>query len=116
MVPRTEIVAAMIGARAADLARAFQNLGFSHAIRLKGLQLLHRLRPPRKPFILTSKASAFPLCRPATSDSTVFWQVFIAREYDGVNPADTPRFIIDCGANVGYTAAYLLTRSLKQNL
>jgi FkbM family methyltransferase len=46
----------------------------------------------------------------------VFWQVFIAREYDSVKPAEQPVLILDCGANVGYTAAYLLTRFPRATL
>ena len=60
---------------------------------------------------MSTRAASFPLlCRPGTSDEEVFWQVFIAGEYACVNPPVEPRFILDCGANVGYTAAYFLTR------
>jgi FkbM family methyltransferase len=60
---------------------------------------------------VSTRAAAFPLlCRPGTSDEEVFSQVFIAGEYSCINPPGEPRFILDCGANVGYTAAYLLTR------
>jgi FkbM family methyltransferase len=50
------------------------------------------------------------LIRPRTSDKLVFHQIFVEREYrclDGVTKAD---FIVDCGANVGYSAAYFLSR------
>lgn len=45
-----------------------------------------------------------------SSDITVFSQIFIADEYEPVgNPTDV-RFILDCGANVGYSSAYLLSK------
>lgn len=50
------------------------------------------------------------MCRPGTSDEEVFSQVFVAGEYACLDPPVEPRFILDCGANVGYTSAYLLTR------
>lgn len=48
--------------------------------------------------------------RPGTSDKMVFDQIFVDREYrclDGLKNVST---ILDCGANVGYSAAYLLSR------
>ena len=48
--------------------------------------------------------------RPGTSDKGVFGQIFIDREYrclDGLLNVST---ILDCGANVGYSAAYMLSR------
>jgi FkbM family methyltransferase len=63
---------------------------------------------------LPSLISAFakhPLqCRPSTSDIAVFWQVFIDLEYSCVDDVRMPGLVIDCGANVGYSAAYFLTR------
>jgi FkbM family methyltransferase len=47
--------------------------------------------------------------RTGTSDYTVLRQVFIDREYEVGGMAD-PRIILDCGANVGYTSIYFLTR------
>lgn len=47
------------------------------------------------------------LCRYGTSDRDVFMQVFIEQQYS-VAPDSNPKFIIDCGANVGYTSAYFL--------
>ena len=48
--------------------------------------------------------------RPGTSDKMVFHQIFVDREYrclDGLGALDT---ILDCGANVGYSTAYFLSR------
>ena len=50
------------------------------------------------------------LCRVNTSDRWAFGQVFVRQEY-GSLPADLrPKLILDCGANVGYTSVYFLTR------
>lgn len=43
-----------------------------------------------------------------TSDSRVFFQIFIDQEYEGLTDLDDPKLIIDCGANVGYSALYFL--------
>ena len=92
----------------ADLARS---IGPAHAARHKLRHAWHQLTPPRTPYRLTTRSAAFPLwCRPDTSDETVFWQVFVDLQYEPVVPREPPRLILDCGANVGYTAAYFLTR------
>ena len=48
--------------------------------------------------------------RPGTSDLNVFHQVFVEREYSCLDDLSGVDFILDCGANVGYSAAYLLSR------
>lgn len=66
---------------------------------------------PLKPFTLYSKDAQFPvLCRPNTSDIDVFDQIFVGREYRCLDEAADVGLIIDCGANVGYSSAYLLSR------
>lgn len=92
----------------AELAAA---LGAAHAIRYWLRWKWNRIRPQPKPYRLSSKAATYPLwCRPDTSDRDVFNQVFIAREYTCLDHVAEPGLILDCGANVGYTAAFLLTR------
>jgi FkbM family methyltransferase len=65
----------------------------------------------RSPYKLYSRHTQFPLwCRPGTSDLTMFAEIICHRAFrcfDGVQDA---RLIIDCGANVGYSSAYFLSR------
>jgi FkbM family methyltransferase len=62
-------------------------------------------------FVLTSPWARYPLrCRPNSSDPFVFVQVFIDREFACLDDVIEAGLIIDCGANVGYSAAYFLSR------
>jgi FkbM family methyltransferase len=66
------------------------------------------------PYTLTCKNAQFPLiCRPNTSDKDVLEQIFIEREYSCLDDLSNVDLVIDCGANVGYSAAYFLTRFLN---
>jgi FkbM family methyltransferase len=47
--------------------------------------------------------------RIASTDAEVFGQVIGRAEYAGVS-CDDPRVIVDCGANVGFTSAFFLSR------
>ena len=61
-------------------------------------------------YTLRSRASKYPLhCRLNSSDPYVFYQVFMEHEYAVLKDLKNVRLIIDCGANVGYSAAYFLT-------
>lgn len=60
---------------------------------------------------LTSRHARYPVfARPGTSDVAVFDQIFSGREYRCLDDVKDAELIIDCGANVGYSAAYFLTR------
>jgi FkbM family methyltransferase len=60
--------------------------------------------------VLTSPLAAHPLwCRPNTSDRAVFDQIFTCHGYACLSDRLDIRLIIDCGAYVGYSAAYFLT-------
>ena len=69
----------------------------------------------RPVFRLRSRLAQYPLeVRRGTTDISVYHQVFLLQEYACC--ATDPAFILDCGANVGYTSAYLLTRFPKAEL
>jgi FkbM family methyltransferase len=60
---------------------------------------------------LLSKDSKYPIYfRPGSSDLDVYRQIFIEREYSCLDGHAASGLILDCGANVGYSAAYFLTR------
>ena len=59
---------------------------------------------------LDSKGLHYPLYfRYNSSDACVFSQIFILNEYSGIRITHAD-LIIDCGANVGYSSAYFLSR------
>ena len=100
-----------LGNQLRTFSELVRSIGPAHAVRQKLQSAWHRVASPTAPYALTTKDAAFPLlCRPDTSDRTVFWQVFIDRQYAAVVPRIPPRFVLDCGANVGYTTAYFLNR------
>jgi FkbM family methyltransferase len=49
-------------------------------------------------------------CRAHTSDHFAFAQVFVDLAYGATPEGYQPDLIVDCGANVGYSAAYFLSR------
>lgn len=66
-----------------------------------------------KPFSLFSPHSRIPLqCRPFSSDLAVYKQIFAQREYSCLDhlPLNAAGLILDCGANVGFSSAYFLSR------
>ena len=95
-------------------------LGYAHPAREVGLfpallNKLQRLRlkhlQPNGPILMRSKYAKYALqCRPDSSDIRVFDQIFQMREYRCLDGVETADFIVDCGANVGYSASYFLSR------
>jgi FkbM family methyltransferase len=70
-----------------------------------------------EPYTLFCRFSRHGLrCRPMTSDINVFTQIFITREYQCLDEVQEPSLIMDCGANVGYSSAYFLSRFPKASL
>lgn len=75
--------------------------------RAPGLQRLFRRR-------VWPKTSSYPLAyRPGSSDLKVYQQIFVEREYRALDHLQTDGLILDCGANVGYSSAYFLSRYPK---
>lgn len=62
-------------------------------------------------FHLTARDASHPLqCRAGTSDIDVFKHIYALREYAYLDDLKDPGLIIDCGANVGMSTAYFLSR------
>jgi FkbM family methyltransferase len=65
----------------------------------------------KKTAVIPTRLSDHQLvARGGTSDRDVFYQIFVDREYRCIDHLTGIRTIIDAGANVGYSSAYLLTR------
>jgi len=93
------------------------SLGWIHACVYVMQKISQSLLNRDSNYSLISKNSEFPLiCRPNTSDLSVFGQIFIEREYSCLDDLSDVELIIDCGANVGYSSAYLLTRFPKSRV
>jgi FkbM family methyltransferase len=59
---------------------------------------------------LEIKNAQYPLfLRIGSSDREVLAQIFVEKEYEGI-AAESPRTILDLGANVGYSSAYFLSK------
>jgi FkbM family methyltransferase len=87
------------------------NLGVLPAVIFKYQDLRHRRARAGPPYVLYSRHARHPMrCRPNTSDVDVFQQIFGFREYRCLDNVRDASLIIDCGANVGYSTAYFLTR------
>jgi FkbM family methyltransferase len=94
-----------------------EELGLEGAIHYKWERLKERLGGHREPYALTSKHADAPVwVRPDSSDLLVFNQIFVEREYRCLDGVKDATFVIDCGANVGYSAAYFLSRFPKAHL
>jgi FkbM family methyltransferase len=84
-------------------------------LRGTALLLYHRvggaLPGDERRYTLTPRNALHPLdCRSRTSDADVFNQIFIECTYDNIEELEHAEFVVDCGANCGYSTAYFLTR------
>lgn len=87
-----------------------QNLGLWQSLFYKVQELRIRFLQPERPVLLFSKKAKFPIrIRPNTSDHAVFFQIFVHQEYRCLANISDADLIIDCGANIGLTAVYLLS-------
>ena len=94
--------------------------GYMHEVSVLGLRgwllcrLYKRCKKRLKPhvlFPLASKDAKYLLkCRIRSSDFDVFRQIFLEREYSCLDDVSSVGLVIDCGANVGYSSAYFLSR------
>ncbi len=97
--------------------RQLINVGLWQAIFFALQRVRVRFFRVTEPYSLFCRFSRYGLrCRPQTSDLNVFTQIFISREYRCLDEVQEPALIIDCGANVGYSSAYFLSRFPKARL
>lgn len=86
-------------------------LGLRNWIKYKIVCLRARNAPKGQLFGVHTRLREDPLYfRAQTSDRDVFHQIIINDEYRCLNDVVNPQLIIDCGANVGYSSAYMLAR------
>ena len=98
----------------AEQIGAFGLLGW---IRFKFDRLRARRASEGDLFTVRTRFARHPiLVRANTSDISVFAQVFIHREYRPLDDCADGGLIVDCGANVGYSSAYLLSRFPRADL
>ena len=90
---------------------AWRNHGLLGTVAFKWQLWRCRFFGATAPYTLKSRHALHPLqCRSRTTDSAVFWQVFIGLEYECLDDVADVGLVIDCGANVGYSSAYFLSR------
>jgi FkbM family methyltransferase len=86
-------------------------LGWWPAKWLRWQRWRERMLGLSQPYLLYSKDSRHGLwVRPGTSDLDVFRQIYLEREYACLDGARDVQLVIDCGANVGYSSAWFLSR------
>jgi FkbM family methyltransferase len=97
--------------RIAWYRKTYRELGLGMLMYLQIQKFREKFFSNSRAFEIVSKRADHPLlCRPRTSDLKVFRQIFVDREYRCLDHVDNVELIVDCGANVGYSAAYLLTK------
>jgi FkbM family methyltransferase len=93
--------------------QARKELGFISWLRYRLLRRKLDRAPHSTIIALTARHEQWPiLCRARTSDVHAFYLIFVGREYACLDGLDTQMMglIVDCGANAGHSAAYLMTR------
>lgn len=105
--------------RATNLKKACSNLGFINTLlyvyKTKIINPIHdwkrRSGDHYTVGTLSSKSLQWPVSfRYNSSDINVFSQIFITDEYGPLADLEDVNLVIDCGANVGYSSAFFLSR------
>jgi FkbM family methyltransferase len=104
-------VLAELGRQVAYQRRLTRELGPADALRFRAAMLSARAGLHREPTMTVHPASlVHPVhLRLASTDAEVFGQVVTGREY-GPAVVEDARVIVDCGANIGLTSAFFLSR------
>ncbi len=97
--------------RAEELIPIVSTLGLRRALPFCLQWLRLRLARDERVIALSTPDAQYPLgCRANTSDFEVFYQIFIDREYSCFDDLEDVKLVVDCGAYVGYSSAYFLSR------
>jgi FkbM family methyltransferase len=101
-----------VGQRARNLGLIVRELGVRAAITYLRFRAAERAGRAAAPVWLRSRCARHPLlCRSRSSDLACFGQIFLERDFRrAMDGLPNVRFIVDCGANVGYASAWLLSR------
>lgn len=92
------------------LLQLIRALGFFQTVHYLAQRLCDKWGIAQNPYTPYSKRARYPLlCRPRSSDPSVFNQIFVLREYAMLDNLRVS-LVIDCGANVGYSSAYFLNQ------
>jgi FkbM family methyltransferase len=94
-------IALMYGAKVSS-----RRIGKAEYSRLRAVSKSHPSKPPEKFTLPNIKHPVY--VRPGTSDTSVFESNLLRKSYECVKPDFPVRFIIDAGANVGYSSIYFL--------
>jgi len=90
---------------------AMRRLGVASALRYDLARVRRALGIAPPVVTLTARRSRFPLsARPNSTDFVVFGQTFVSEPYACLDGLRDVEFIVDCGANVGFASAFLLSR------
>lgn len=98
--------------RIQDVLLLWSRVGLPATLRIKLTHLRRRfgLRLPGRLELRPAGCRYKLSVRSHSSDYLVFHQVFVSRQYAALADLPSPQWIIDCGANVGYTSIYFLNR------
>jgi FkbM family methyltransferase len=91
---------------------SLKNLGLRSSLAYLYYKILgDKLPLDGETYKLYSPEARYPvLCRRKSTDILVFGQIFAYREYRCLDEITNPKLIIDCGANIGCSSSYFLTR------
>lgn len=105
--------------RLKNLQRARRSMGLANTLRYilktKIVKPIYRISTEngagyKTGTLQTNQLKASVLFRYNSSDISVFSQIFVIDEYRPLNDLKNVKFIVDCGAYVGYSSAYFLSR------